>query len=546
MRVATAVSWVMLPAILGLAAWTSQEFPNRNDRYLFEHMGQTLRAGGTMYLDCWDNKPPGLGWWNAAVLSIGGGSTYAVTVAAALAGALAVLVTAWGVRRSLGQAPALLTAIVFTVVLSQRYFDALTNGTELYMMSAESVACACAVLAIRGSSGPAPHLLALAAGVAWGVAGLFKQPAIAGPTAALIGVAGMALYVGAARSRWIVRLLLAGVGAAAVMGGAIAFLEHRGALEAAYRATIEVNLIRPRPDHVIGTYDVSRSLAQLQPIAGIVLLAIVGGFVALIADRRHPPPEDAPADPPAEPPPPAPRRLGPPTIVFLLMWLVLAAYWVGVGPSHMPRYWHGVFVPMMWLFAQATVFVIEACTQGTRAGRYTVTVGAVAFGAIVLRPLLGNIYADALRARHYAESDSERAKLINLGERIAAHTDPDDRIHVWGYQPGVYRFSDRRAVTRFGGLETIYFPNEFGRKMAEEVFAKLREHPPKLIAVERQRIGPLFDDRIGEFPLPGLSAWFSERYIELESVGAFTLFGWRGALETSDQPASTEPDAPAE
>jgi len=142
------MTWLILPVMLAVAAWTSQEFPNRNDRYLFEHMGQTLLAGGTMYLDCWDPKPPGLGWWNAAVLWVGGGSTYAITAAAALAGGLAVLMTAWGVSRTLGRSAALPTAIVFAVVLSQRYFDALTNGTELYMMSAESIACALAVLAI--------------------------------------------------------------------------------------------------------------------------------------------------------------------------------------------------------------------------------------------------------------------------------------------------------------------------------------------------------------------------------------------------------------
>ena len=533
LRLAVTMTWLILPVMLAVAAWTSQEFPNRNDRYLFEHMGQTLLAGGTMYLDCWDAKPPGLGWWNAAVLWVGGGSTYAITAAAALAGGLAVLVTAWGVASVLGRSAALPTAIVFAVVLSQRYFDALTNGTELYMMSAESIACALAVCAIRGA-GRSAMLCAFGAGLAWGVAGLFKQPAIAGPTAAFFGVVGVALFGGSARRRWSGRLLLAGLGAAIVVVAAIAVLHHQGALREAYRAAIGVNLARQRPGHVLGAYDLPRSLAQLRPIAGIVFLALIGGVVSIITSR----PRADRADDSSQ----TLRRLGVPTVVFLLTWLIFAAYWVGAGPSHMPRYWHGAFVPMMWLLAQGIVYLLEACMHGTKAGRYTVLVAMVALAIVALREPLGNIYRDALRAFFYAENESERAGLIGLAARIDAHTAPDDPIHVWGYNPGVYRFSGRRAISRFGGLETIYFPNDFGRAMAEEVFGDLRKHPPKLIIVERHRRGPLRADRLGQFQLEGLGAWFSSHYEEVETVGSFELFALRAGNGERRQPPDPQDD----
>ena len=91
-RIAFVLVVVLVPVVLAVAGWTTQEHPNRIDRYLFEHMGQTVLAGGTVYLDCWDNKPPGLCWWNALVLLIGGGSSYAVTFAAVLAAISAIAV----------------------------------------------------------------------------------------------------------------------------------------------------------------------------------------------------------------------------------------------------------------------------------------------------------------------------------------------------------------------------------------------------------------------------------------------------------------------
>jgi hypothetical protein len=333
-------------------------------------------------------------------------------------------------------------------------------------------------------------------------------------------------------------LLIAGLGTAIVMGAAGAVLYHQGALREAYRAAIEINVARRHSGHAVGTYNVPRSLAQLRPIAGIALLALTGGVVSLIANR----PSGGRVDESS----PALRRLGAPTVVFLLAWLVIGGYWVGAGPAHLPRYWHGTFVPMMWLLAQGIVYLLEACAHGTTAGRYTVIVGAAMLAILTLGQPVRNIYADALRAGYYAENRSERARLIAVGERIGVYTAPDDPIHVWGYNPGVYRFSGRRAVTRFGGLETIYFLNAFGRVMAEEVVGALRARPPKLMVVERPLLDSLRAGRIGPFELEGLAEWFSSRYEPIETGGPFDLFGLRGAYGAPGAPIGPMDDSPGD
>jgi len=514
-RVSFGLALVVVPIMLAVAGWTSQEFPNRIDRYLFEVMGAEVLDGGTVYLDCWDNKPPGLCWLNVAVLWIGGRSTYAVTAAAVIAGLLAVGVMWLGISRMHGRGTATVCSLIFATILSQRYFDACTNGTELYAMVADALAAFFVVAAIARSS-PSCLWCALLAGACWGLGGLFKQTAIAGPLAVLVGTLTAVVVGPGRRMRWICLALLACAGAVIVTGSAVAILQYQGALHAAYEAVIGVNLLPQNTSHVTGAFNPSVVLPQAAPITGAVLLAATGVVVTLVSGRK--------LDEESSEVRCAQRGLGRSVMVFMVLWALVALYGVGIGPSHMPRYWHGVFVPMMYLTAQGVWFVLGLCTRGERHHRWTAIIGAGVLAVIFFGPLLRNISDDALRARYYSDFDSERGRLIEIGDRIRGLTEPDDRIYVWGYCPGIYRFSDRRSACRFSGIEKLGSPTGFGQPIAEEIVDTLQSRSPRLIAVEERRVDALLDDRVGGLLVPGVGEWFARSYQRRDSIHGFELY----------------------
>ncbi len=525
-RIAFALVIVLVPIVLAVAGWTTQEHPNRIDRYLFEYMGETVLAGGTVYLDCWDNKPPGLCWWNALVLLIGAGSSYAVTVATVLAAISAVAVTGWGVARLYGRLVASATMLLFALVMSQRYYDALTDGSEFYAMVAETFAAAFLVRAMMrcGTALEQWHgweslLCAFLTGLAWGVAGMMKQTGAAGPIAASLALIVFLVVGPAPRRRWLGRFIVMGTGTFLVVGAVAAVLYRQGALSEAYYAAVTFNLDPSNAGGAMWGFtlsDLMRQLVQVEPLMGVGLLAAVGAIVTFIP---HTPGDEHQAGEAARP-----SLLPRSVVVVLLAWSVVAMYGVMLGPNHMPRYWHALFAPGMWLAAQGIRFTLDTCIRGSRRRNWTAALGALALATVLLRHLPYNVYADAFCAHHYATTKSERGRLIRVGRRIETLTEPTDQIYVWGYSPGVYRFSSRQAACRFAGLDKLNNNGAGARAIASEILASLRARRPKLIAVERHRRGELLSNRAQAVAMDGLTDWFLGNYEPAETVDGFFLY----------------------
>ncbi len=525
---AYAVVVVMLP----LAAWTSEESPNRVDRFLFEQMGQTILDGGTIYRDCWDNKPPGLPWLNAAVLAVGGRSTYAITAAAALAGIAAVLVTGRAVGRALEATTGALTAVVFALLVSQRRYDALTNGTEFYAMVCDAFAAAWVMAAIRAVGASEPRRCrraAFIAGVAWGFGGLFKQTAAAGPLAVALACLIGLVADPARRRHWLTGGLAMAGGVAAVFAATAAALALQGVLGEAWDAAVGFNAGLPGGASIWAFLQTRMLSRQFDLLGAPLLLAGAGVFLALIpAERSGSSPPSAAGRPTAGPP-----LLPRPALLLMLLWLLTAIYGVSLGESRMDRYWHGVFVPLIWLAAQGVAFGLWPCRTGERRLRYTATIGVLVLGMVFLRPLASQIADDALRAYHLASTGSERESLEAVGRRVAELCPLDDSIYVVGYCAGVYRFSGRRCASRYAGLDKIDQGSARSQAMATELSQALQERRPAVILVEPQRLDLLQADRLGPVVVPGLAAWLAANYEDAGRSGRFHFFLRRGGREES-------------
>jgi hypothetical protein len=251
---------------------------------------------------------------------------------------------------------------------------------------------------------------------------------------------------------------------------------------------------------------------QLDLLGAPMLLAAAGLFLALLPAEKT-----AAAPVPGVAAPMLPR----PALVFLLIWLATATYGVSLGESRMDRYWHGVFVPLVWLAGQGMAFALWPCRAGERRLRFTATMGVLVLGMVFLRPMAGNVIDDALRAYHFTTTGSERAVLAQVGQRVAEVCPADECIYVVGYSAGVYRFSGRKSASRHAGLDKIDQGMNHAQSMAEEVFTSLQTRRPAAILVEPRRLGALQEDRLGAVVVQGLGAWVAANYDDGGRAGQF-------------------------
>jgi hypothetical protein len=517
----------VVPAVLGVAAWTSQESPVRVDRYCFEQIGMCLLNGGTEYVDCWDNKPPLLFWINAGVLALGNGSTMAITVACWLAACLAVIATHAGMKRVFGRGVATAGALLLTLMLAQRGYDGLTNGTELYAMVGDAFAAVFIVGAIR-RQGWSALLLGLLAGISWGLAGMTKQTGAAGPLAFFLACFAFITFGPRPRGQWLVRLNGVIIGAVLVLAVTAAILQHRDALEEGYFAMVTANWLAGVDHAVFTQLDAQRLWIQLEPLRGVLLLMLVGALVTFVQPGQFLRPRDE-------------RALPPQAVVFLVIWLLVAAYGVNLGFSHMTRYWHGAFIPMIWLAAQGLRWVGEAATSSEPRQRSTVLIGATVLGFLYFAPLIRAIHDDCQCARHYAESGGERGRLMELAEAIQQKAGPADRIYVWGYSPGIYRFAERAPASRFLGLDKTGQPDALADWVAPQLVEDLRTMRPAVIVVEANRLADLQADRAGVVHIVGLADWFASNYAEYAHLQGHRLFARTDrAGDSVDTPPSSD------
>ena len=100
----SALVWIAVVALLSLGVWASYYAIVRTDQYQLIHLGQVIWDGGRMYVDCWENKSPGIAWLNALGLFCAGGSELGAWILPGVVALSAVVVypasaTGWPVPR---------------------------------------------------------------------------------------------------------------------------------------------------------------------------------------------------------------------------------------------------------------------------------------------------------------------------------------------------------------------------------------------------------------------------------------------------------------
>ncbi len=168
------------------------------------------------------------------------------------------------------------------------------------------------------------------------------------------------------------------------------------------------------------------------------------------------------------------------------------------------------------------------------------------FFGIAKSPHTGVVYTNyetkqPERARGYTQKWAEVAKggiapWERIGEYIEQHSDPNDRIYVWGWVPGIYVKAQRlsSAPKPFEGTMHTLPPAELARRVAE-ILGGFEKYPPKFIVDTRKRHFPW--DR------PALELWphhpQTQRAVPLNQMQGFEQ-EWGKLLGQEIEPAEEE------
>ena len=446
-----------------------------SDAGAYSDIGWALNHGARLYVDVWDNKPPGIYWLSAfltAHLPVAIAMPLATSVVTAVA---AVCVAGVGTRVG-GTGVGMIAALSFVVVASLPNLDGDLFNAEVF--GAALVAAAIAIV-LRCSR---PRWL-LAAGALSGLALLFKGVFAAD----LLVVMGVAAIVAESRGRraitnsvavlagWSIVVLAATLGLLeqGALGPGIAVLTRS---DAGYVAAYGSQGFAGIPGAILTA---ARVLVPVGAGAGVAAAFVVRG------------------------------RLAGAAIAWWLGWDVASSMVSGRGFPHYVQQAEpaiclalAVAASALWrrhghqgLFAGASVAAaIVSCllvlwvpqaelSLAHGRGLPGLKVDSVAtsrlptYYAAGFRRLFDPSTAPAFDRLFPANLTLQRTAV----SEIDSHSAPTDRIFVWGWIPWIYTLSNRMPAGRFVALGSAYYIEPSSQ---DTLLHDLEAHPPAVLIVE--------------------------------------------------------------
>jgi len=493
------------------------------DQGVYVTVGWGLARGLTLYRDLWEMKPPGIYvTYYLGMLAFGSGASAEFWLDF-LAAALTCLAV-FGIGRRLagvrvGALAAAVVAIGTLPAARYAYGGFLERSvTETFIIPL----AACAIWAtVQWLDRPRAGW-AIVAGLLIGTAAVYKQTAAIYWPALILWVAWTA---GAARARRFVVLSIAGLVIAPIT--AFVWLWWAGALHDAYTTLVSYNVayLRLGDQGLLGTLDrFAHEVWRRQrddELWAIGSLGAIFGFVAALRARGTPSGRVA--------------SLG-------VIWFGAALVAVAAnGPRFFTTYFMPPQIPLCllaaWLFHEAI----------SLRPRWRIATGAVLLGLIAFMVVRSGSAARAVSAiswdlqyirghvdrqtylQRYQSQQSRKAFSAadneRLAEYVASHTDPADRIFVFGMSGGTYYSSQRLPANRF--LFAYPAVSNMGNRpeyRVETLAADLGRALPRYIILQRSNGDSFSGWKAAEaFAAPALAPLL-ERYGVDTEIGDFLLY----------------------
>jgi len=523
--------WVSLITVVGIfiARLPAMVEPLGPDQGLYASMAWGLKRGLLLYRDLFEQKPPGLFLTYRLAFALFGSRRESIFWIDYLAGLMTVVFIIDVGRRLVnlrfGAFAGAVVAISTLPAARYPYGGFLERAvTEPFVTALIAAAVWASVIACAGTK--AQHWWAFAAGIFVGTAALYKQTAVI-YWLALVGWVWFSTDTARAR-----RFALHAMGGALIPPLlAFLWLWSRGVLRDAYITLVEYNVAYLSLGHQGFGFTANRFAHEVwRRVTGdeVWALGSLSAVVAFFAWRWRSTPAGRVA------------MLG-------IMWLggALTAT-IANGPRLFATYFITSLVPLAllsaWLLHQtlgssrrvkvASGFLVLAFTgvmlvhsrSLQRAASSTVWDARHLFGQIDR-----DVYLEHFRSRStqaFAAADNEA-----VADYIRSHTDPADRIFVFGMAGGVYFSSGRLPASRFlfvyPAVSRMIDRPEFG---VEHLAAELTRTVPRYIILQRHN-GDSFSGwrAVDSFASPPM-ANLLRRYQPETEVGDFLLYRKRDDL----------------
>lgn len=416
--------------LFSAGTWASYWAEIRNDQNQLIQVGQCVYDGGTLYADCWENKPPGLFWLNALALLIGGGNPRPAWILPGVIGLAGVFVTAFAIRHTVGVVAASLAALLAAAVMSLRSYDAASINPDFYATAFALPGAALWLSAVDIKRTRGVWWRGLIGGLFFAAATLIKQTGALGILSATVITVIVVLFDPGAR-RWVGATAMLWVGFLIGLGGAGYALFRTGTLEAAYDAVFRFNTSLLDGGRIAGlVHEWPRITQWCEP----VLLPLMLAFVGLLGT-----------------PVTTDRRVARPVVITLLIWWAVEFVLAMIGPSGSMRYLQGTFAPMTLLAAVGISLILRSFIAIPARLRAAPAVLCMVAVWLTGGPLL-DAYAGGL-ARSYVASQqqpTERDRLEVIASRVRELAPgADDAIYVWNYDSGIYVSADRPCASPY-------------------------------------------------------------------------------------------------
>lgn len=500
------------------------------DDQLFGFFGWRIAHGATVYLDVWDNKPPGIYWINALGFLLSGGDDYAGVIAlcvVALVGTLAAFYCAASTIYFPGAAA--IGTILASFFFTHGYYQGGANRTETFLMLFEMSAVALYMrshtrdrswrwLLVGGLCGAAFFCKQVGL-AAWGAMGLH--------TILLVVMRDLNWHCGLRRCL----LLLAGLlmTIAAVCGA----LWTQGALAAAWFAMFDVN----RAYMEVGRSNPTGSYLNLFMLREHYLLVMKLPFLMAIAALIH-------AALWRMRPAFRPRQIAdaitlraercPRAMPLCLIWFGAAFYGAVLSPHYFRHYLLPTLPPLLLAATylinviKGEMRLIDRLQQRAWVAAAFVAIGYFAWDAGTRQwEEVSKVWLDRDPRRGpdgewvYKLTDWEKT-----GDIIAAHTEPGEAVQCWDYLPGAYLRAKRPNTSRYATVEKVRHlqGTEMERLISDQIRDALLANPPRILCIRTSDYEWFTRPPDPERPLieieKWLGAWAVEHYEVLEVLSA--------------------------
>ncbi len=525
-RAALADCWALVPVLLavGLVALPTLAFPFGPDQAIFATIGQAINRGGHPYVDAWDQKPPGIYLLYALALRLPGPLMVRVRLfdllwsGAALVVLFLLLRRLWNVR----------AAVFGTTLMGTVYF---TTQGWWYLAQPDGLAALPLALALLLSlaRGRWRWPCWLAAGALTGMA--FQLRFTAAPLVPAFVWTYILLERGG-RRRLLGWTVWAGAGFLLVQAVVLAYLAAGHALRAYLEATrfaagyARLGWPFAPPRRTVFTYleYVRDSLALFTfSHAVFAIPALAGVFAAFFLARDR-----------------AARAAAVSGLAeFLGIALQQKFFWY---------HWQVLFPPLALLSGWAWDRAFAVLEQGRTMPWATAGKAALVAALLVLTPSVTRQAYDQWDAFLH-RNDSVTARLAydnqfgpyadgtysyladrQVADYVRAHTQPQETIYVFGYEPLIYLLSERASASRF--IYSLPFMSSWApRRWLDEFLDEIDRNRPVYFIVQRNEgaaewiTGQRLDTAAWATRLlPGVAARLERDYTYEIEIEDFTLY----------------------